>query len=92
MEKKKALVLEKHSGMNVRGVETEEVTEPGEMVETQGREHLVRGAGEAVGELPLPCMVGGLQRGTGWHASWVNLYMRADQPPSPGNPRCLQGT
>ena len=31
------------------GMETEEVTEPGEMVEAQGRGHLIRGAGEMVG-------------------------------------------
>lgn len=50
------------------GVETEEVTEPGEMVEAQGREHLVRGAGETVGAASSlhGCWA---PAGTGWHAS-----------------------
>ena len=43
----KALVLERHAD-ECEGMETEEVTEPGEMVEAQDRGHLVRRAGEVV--------------------------------------------
>ena len=63
----KALVLERHSD-ECEGMETEEVTEPGEMVEAQDRGHLVRRAGEVV--VAASSLHGWwAPAGTGWQAS-----------------------